>query len=459
MPSYDVVIIGAGVAGLNAAYVLASKGFKVAIIESKPRGKIGDKTCGDAIGVHHFEELGWNPPQEVIDHKYDGVKIYSPSEEYSVVVPGEGVSVNRFKFGQWLLKRAEEHGAELLDRHVLVGVALNDEGVKLIKVKELGKPGLKEIKARAFIDASGAKPALRTRLPLEWPIAERPFMSDFNIAYREVIKAEQPINEEDRKYAIIYLNTVIAPGGYWWLFPKDSSGTILNIGLGVVWGIGNYNPRHNYYEYLKPRFKGELIHAGGGIVPTRRPLPTLVWRNVGVVGDAAYTVNPVHGGGIGSSLQAADIVAKHMGNALEQGEVDEKSMWRANIEYIRAYGAKQASLDILRMYLQKLSNDDFEWILKNRIVDGSSIYDLGTEANIVEDIIKGVSRLFRLLGRPSLLNSLRIVKSYMDKVKQLYLDDYPEDPSGLLEWSNRVEKIFNVYRSKIGYDPGPKVKW
>ncbi len=459
MSSYDVVVIGAGVAGLNAAYVLASKGFKVAVIESKPRDKIGDKTCGDAIGLHHFEELGWNPPPEVIDYKYKGVKIYSPSEKYGIVVPGDGISVNRYKFGQWLLRRAEEAGAELFDRHVLVGLTLDDEGVRSVKVKELGRPGLKEIKARAFIDASGAKPALRLKLPLEWPIAERPFMSDFNITFREVIRAEEPMKEEDREYAVIYLNTTIAPGGYWWLFPKNSSGTILNIGLGVVWGIGDYNPRHNYYKYLKPRFKGETIHVGGGIVPTRRPLPTLVWRNVGVVGDAAYTVNPVHGGGIGSSLQAADIVAKHMGNALEQGEVDEKTMWRANIEYMRVYGAKQASLDILRMYLQKLSNDDFEWVLKNKIVDGSSIYDLGTKANLVEDIVKGVGRLLRLLGRPSLLNSLRIVKSYMDKVKQLYLDEYPEDPSGLPEWNDKVEKIFEEYRNKIEYDPGPKVKW
>ena len=84
---YDVIIIGAGVAGLNAAYELSSRGFTVAIIESKPRNKIGDKTCGDAIGLHHFKELGWEPPSDVIDHKYEGVKVYSPSEKYSVVVP------------------------------------------------------------------------------------------------------------------------------------------------------------------------------------------------------------------------------------------------------------------------------------------------------------------------------------------------------------------------------------
>ncbi len=455
---YDVIIIGAGVAGLNAAYELASRGFTVAIIESKPRDRVGDKTCGDAIGVHHFKELGWEPPNSVIDHKYKGVKVYSPSEKYGVVVPGEGVSLNRVKFGQWMLKRAEDQGAVLLDKHVLVGVTYDENGIKSVKVKPIGKNQVIELFGKAFIDASGAKPALRTKLPLEWPISDRPYMTDYNIAYREVIELEKPL-EEDNEYAAIYLNTEIAPGGYWWLFPKTPDGKVVNVGLGVIWGVNNYNPRKKYEQYLKKRFEGRLIHAGGGLVPTRRPLPTLVWKNVGVIGDAAYTANPVHGGGIGSSLQASRIVSKHLANALEEGEVDEYTMWRANHEYMRIYGAKQASLDVLRMYLQKLSNEDFEWILKNKIVDGRKIYDLGARASLSEEIIHNMSSLLKLLRRPSLLNMLRIVKNYMNKVKELYLDKYPDTPDKLQQWIEEADKIFDEYRQLIKYDPGSRVQW
>ncbi len=457
---YDVVIVGAGVAGLNAAYVLASKGFKVAIIESKPRSKIGDKTCGDAIGVHHFDELGWKPPSDIIDHYYKGVRIYSPSEKYSITVPGEGVSVNRIKFGQWLLKRAEEHGAILLDKHVVLGLELGEHGIKSLKVKKLGEPGLIEVEAEAFIDASGAKPAIRSKLPSDkWPLAEKPYMTDFNIGYREVVKLPEPINRDDIDYAVIYLNNTIAPGGYWWLFPKDPSGRIVNVGLGVIWGVNEYNPRKNYDMYLRKRFNGEIIHAGGGIIPTRRPLPTLVWRNLGVVGDAAYTVNPVHGGGIGSSMLAAKIVAEYIGKALEKGRVSEKETWPANREYLKYYGAKQASLDILRMLLQKLSNDDFEWILKEKVVDGNKIYELGTRGNLVESVVRGVARLVKLMRRPTLLNQLRTVKKYMDQAVKLYYDEYPDEPEKIWEWMKKSEEFFNEYRRIIGFDPGPKVKW
>jgi len=95
---FDVVVVGAGVAGLYASYQLASMGWKVALIESKPAGRIGDKVCADAIGVHHFEEIELTPPSYTIDHQYKGVKIYSPSGKHSIIVPGEGVSVNRIKF-------------------------------------------------------------------------------------------------------------------------------------------------------------------------------------------------------------------------------------------------------------------------------------------------------------------------------------------------------------------------
>jgi digeranylgeranylglycerophospholipid reductase len=385
--------------------------------------------------------------------------IYSPSEKYSIPVPGEGISVNRIKFGQWLLKRAEDHGAELLDKHVVLGVELDDNGVKALRVKKIGEAGLLTVEAKAFIDASGSKPAIRSRLPEDWPIAERPYMTDYNIAYREVVELPEPILEEDRDYAIIYLNTIIAPGGYWWLFPKEPSGRIVNVGLGVIWGVDEYNPRRNYDQYLRKRFTGKLIHAGGGIIPTRRPLPTLVWRNLGAAGDAAYTVNPVHGGGIGSSLLAAKIVAEHIARALEEGIVNEEKTWGANKEYLRLYGAKQASLDILRMYLQKLTNDDFEWIIKEKVIDGEKIYELGSKGSLVDTVVRGVTRLVKLMRRPSLLNQLRIVKSYMDKAIKLYYDEYPNTPQGIYEWMKRVEEFFNSYRKTIGFDPGPKVKW
>ncbi len=456
--SFDAVVVGAGVAGLNAAWVLAKKGFKTALIDSKPREKIGERACGDAIAKYHFDELGWFPPKNVINHYYKGVKVVSPSKLYEVIVPGEGVSVDSLKFGQWLLKRALDEGVELLDNHTLLKVRYDSDGVKAVYVKEKGKPGLKEVIAKAFIDASGARPALRLKLPEDWPISEKPYITDYNLAYREVIEVEEPVRDEDKDYAIIYLDTEIAPGGYWWYFPKES-GRIVNIGLGVVWSTKGYNPYHQYVKYLKNLCKGRVIHSGGGLVPTRRPLPTLVWRNVGVAGDAAYTVNPIHGGGRASSMLSGTIVAKHIANALEYGKINEETLWDANKEYMLVYGSKQAGLDVLRMYLQKLSNEDFEFLLKKRIVDGRLISEIGEKGNLAEEIVSTIKAVIALLGKPSLLNQLRIVKKYMEEAKKMYLEKYPHTPKDFKKWIKEAEKLFDDFRKIIGYDPGPKVPW
>ncbi len=453
----DVVIVGAGVAGLYSALLLGSMGWRVMLIESKAKSEIGNKVCGDAIGIHHFKDLNLDIPPSIIDHRYSGVTVYTHNLNYSITVPGDGVSVNRLKFGQWLLKQALDAGVELLDRHSVIEVNVVESGVKSIRAWRVGG-GVVEVEARAYIDASGAKPAIRSKVPLEWPIAERPYTTDFNLAYREVIELEKPIDWINTDYASIILDTRVAPGGYWWAFPKQRNGLVVNVGLGVVWS-GDNNPRRNFEKHIKPKFPGRVIHAGGGIVPTRRPLSTLVWRNVIVVGDAAYTVNPVHGGGIGSSMLSAAITSKHLNSALEAGNISEESLWSVNIDYMRAYGAKQARLDVLRMFMQKLSNEDYEWIVRNRIVSGDNVYELGTRGDLAEQVIHTLSAFIKLLGKPSLLSQLRIVRSYMKKISELYTDQYPVTPRELGNWIIRVNRLIEEYTHVIGYERGVLVKW
>ncbi|MEB3773291.1 MAG: dehydrogenase, partial [Desulfurococcales archaeon] len=184
---------------------------------------------------------------------------------------------------------------------------------------------------------------------------------------------------------------------------------------------------------------------------TRRPANTLVWNNFIGIGDNAFTVNPVHGGGMGYAMYAAFNASKAIKEAFERGDFSAKGLWYANIGYMRTLGAKQASLDIFRMFLQIMSNDDIEFGLKNRIMREEDMYETSVTGDLKADlgILDKLSVVLKTLGRPSLLMRLRTVGKYMSQAKSLY-KKYPESPDGLDKWVAEVESLYSTYKKELG---------
>ena len=63
MEKFDTIVVGGGTAGCVAAKTLASAGLSVCLVDRKDRNSIGKKVCGDAIGKHHFDNLGLSYPK------------------------------------------------------------------------------------------------------------------------------------------------------------------------------------------------------------------------------------------------------------------------------------------------------------------------------------------------------------------------------------------------------------
>jgi flavin-dependent dehydrogenase len=119
MNKFDVLVVGAGTAGCLAAKTAAEKGLKVCLIDNKKKEDIGAKICGDALGEHHFKTLGLEKPQgDELEKRIEGVKIFSPDMNAVFTIEDKdfvGYILNRRLFGQWLLKKAIDKGASLLD--------------------------------------------------------------------------------------------------------------------------------------------------------------------------------------------------------------------------------------------------------------------------------------------------------------------------------------------------------
>lgn len=448
MRTCDIVIAGGGTAGLYAAYLLAKLGFSVTVIEQKPLDKLF-KVTGDAIGKHHIEQHIPDVEQEVFVNYYRGALVISPEEDVVIEVPGEGYALDVHKWLTHLAKRALNAGAEILDQASAVKPIFENGEVRGIVVQRRDGTRL-EIQAKVTIDATGASGAIRTKLPQNIPVSEPLRPEDASYAVREIVELETDI---DRKELIrIFLNQDIAPGGYWWFFPKTSR--MANVGLGI-WGkyvkeLG-YNPNKFYEKLVKTRSElknRKVLNSGGGIVPTRRPLDTLVWNRFLAIGDAACAVNPVHGGGLGPAMLSAKIATEVIAEAYERDELSARGLWNYNIRYVQAYGLKQAKLDIFRLALQHMDNREIEAGLRARLVESSDVLALSSEGS-ERSLLTRIRMLFKLVRLPlSLIRKLALAVSYMKKIEELYRQ-YPREPEGLPQWQIRIRQLYEEYLSKL----------
>ena len=448
---YDVAIVGLGPAGSSLARLLAGSGLKIIGIDMVDWDGVWGKPCGDAIGRHHFEETGLPEPRGAeVKQVVEGIDIISPSEEHVLTVRGEGYVIDRNKLGTRYIREAMDGGVEVLLKTQAIAPII--ENGKVTGVRAIRRDDGKhiEIQANVVVDATGNSGVLRKKLPKDWPANEPLKPVDANIAYREIVELDYEI--ERPEYLRIYLNQKIAPGGYWWFFPEGL--TRANIGLGVQGGRGYPMPNKIYRETLSKRPEVRpvrVLNASGSLVPTRRPANTLAWNGFIGIGDNGYTVNPVHGGGMGYAMYAAFMARRAILEAHESGNFTAEGLWSVNIGYMRTLGAKQAALDIFRIFLQNLTDDDIEYGIKHGIMKAEDAYETSVTGELHANlsILDKISTVLKTLGRPSLLPKLVVVARYMKRVREHYIR-YPDRPEDLARWVAEVESIYSEYKKAIG---------
>ena len=438
---HDVLVVGAGTAGCTAARAAAEKGLDVLLLELKPEERIGEKVCADAIGKHHFDRLGMAYPSgEELKTRVRGVRVYSPSKAVSYFVPGEGFILNRKAFGQRLLREALNAGAELRDRVKVLNPIVKDGFVVGVEARDLRTGSKLAFYAEVVVDASGFFPAVRSKLPPEAHMPERLDPRDYCVGYREI--RELATEPEEPDTCLIFLSNELAPGGYAWIFP--AGGNRVNVGLGVQASRGRINPRELLYEKVLKWsiFKGSrVLEAGAWFIPTRRPLDTMVWNGLIVVGDAACQANPLHGGGIGQTLLGGSLAGEVASDALEEGDVSASSLWPYNVEFMRLMGARNAELDVFRIFLQTLSDDEIDYGMRKRLISEKELAMVSEGKPLSLGIVEKLARGLKALDRPGFLRRLSRVLGLMKAVREHYAA-YPREPEGLGAWQKKTEELF-----------------
>ena len=430
---YDVVVAGADVAGTIVSKKIAQKGYKVALVECKPTSIIGKKVCGDGVGLHDFQEAEIDPPTFEAERTVKGVKIYSKSEEPIFKIKGDGFTLDRHKFGQRLLKEAQNEGVELFPENMVTESLLENNRVMGIAARHHGS--INKFRASITIDATGIVAAVRTTLPASWPVSERIDRSEIGIGYRQY----RMLSDTFEEYCSIYYDWDLAQGGYCWIIPKKNN--IVNTGILVPFNnsvtSSELDARFRKFIDYTPMLKdSDHIRSEIGLVPLRHPLPSAVANGFLTIGDAAFHANPLNGDGIGPAMYAAKITSEVAVSCLDKQQYSEDDLWRFNIDYMKTQGYKYYKNKVLADFMRSLTHNEVIQFLK--LLGTKGEYESGDFLSELS-ILDKLNAILKISLKPKLF--FRIART-VNKISFVssHCTHFAQEPESLPLWIKELSK-------------------
>lgn len=460
--NYDALVIGGGTGGAAIAKFLAQRGIDTGLIEKAKFNEL-HKICGDATSESHFVKVNQidNKNKIEVPHGEEfynivkGFAFYSPTmKEYKIPSDGDGWIIARDRFGRRLIQEAGDAGVDLNEEVTVLKPIHHstEDRVTGVTVKTNDKKTL-DINAKIIVDASGMASIIRRQIDetkAKWDQIIRHY--DLSAAYRELVQFTEPITDPD--YIRLYFDSENCPGGYFWIFPQNEYAA--NVGLGVeprrIEG-GPMNAYHIWKKKVPELFNDQekVIHGGGATVPLRRPMDTLVYGGVVLIGDAGACVRSTDGGGIGQSLISASYATGAIDEALQTGNYSRTGpLWNYNYNYMRDTGAKEAPLALMKVTLVTGTNREIMTILDNQVITAEDLYNLNSGEPLSLSLSSKIKRAYR--GKTILPFLLRVLKTLrnMDAARKLY-KNYPDNWNDFLVWKKQIVNLYRDEQRAIAY--------
>ncbi len=446
----------------------SNQNFKILVIDRNSRQEVGKKTgsgwvCGDAVSKSSLDflanEVGIHYGKPELEHAVQGIVAYSPDHLSKAMFEGGGFLLNRRLLPQRQLNDAEKMGVEFQFDTYADGLIAEDGFIKGVQCRSAKDNSVSKKTAKLVVDATGSASRLRTGLPIKSYIEkEIDKENDLESTGRYILEFEHGVEDNtffDADYGIIHLDQEIAPGGYAWVFPKGKDK--MNVGLGVQRRLLEKRNKElgredtlqsliDEYVRTNPVIKSWKLAEGSEDqgnakgswqVPVRRQNDCLVANGYMIVGDAAWMPRPVDAGGIGPAIYASTIAGRVVAEALQRNDMSERALWKFNTEYVRTYGYRMASFEILRRFLQITNNDDLNYGLKHFL--GQDDIDSITRRehpDFKRADYGNPGRLIWAIGRLGLARGLKYAADKSKKLMEHY-KNYPSSPDGFEDWHGK----------------------
>ncbi|MEO7095810.1 MAG: FAD-dependent oxidoreductase [Polyangiales bacterium] len=377
---FDVVVVGAGVAGSACARFLAEGGLRVALVDRRAMAKAGARWV-NGVPARAFDQARIARPQPPelrgAGHRFI---VASPSGRTRIALDGDNpvMEVDMRHLGQRMRDGAKVAGATLIEETPVEGVSL-DGGRPVALDTPAGR-----LEARLFVDASGLPAVVRRAVFPRWPDVARAHLC---LAGQEVCKladvaaARAYLAQNDLRSGDVHALTG-THGGYSVVNLRvdlpDHEGHEGDTGevsllTGAVPDSGTTGAAMIEELQRAHAWIGERVFGGAGALPLRRPYARLTAPGLVLLGDAGSQMFPAHGSGIAIGLRAARLLADVV---LEAGPTrlgDEDASWSYAMRFHREHGGTLAGYDLVRRMAQAFSRDDAEALYDTGLITHASV--------------------------------------------------------------------------------------
>jgi len=357
---FDLIIVGAGPAGISSAIVAAMGGLKVIVIE---RGEFpGSKSVfGGVVYASEIAKLVpefWNEKRIPIERRITDSRLVYMNDNGALQVgyktgkfaedPPNVLSVHRAKFDRWFAKKAQEAGA-LIICNTCVEEVLRDNTGRVTGVRT-GRPD-GDVFGKMVIFADGIQSPLTVRAGI------RPEVKPENVALS--VKENIQIGEEEvnKRFSVkpgegvtFEMLGSMADGMDGVAIMYTNKDTVsLGVGANLKQWMVNKNTPYELMDRLKEHpFVKPFVEGGTLKEYTAHWLPEGGWDTIPklygdgylLTGDTAMLFNTLHREGTNLAQATGRMAGEMALEAIGKGDTSEKALKAYNTRVMKSFVGK-----------------------------------------------------------------------------------------------------------------------
>lgn len=377
--SFDVVVAGAGPAGLTFSRYLANAGFKVAVLEKaitigEPRHDTGG-SFPDMLENHGISE-------DVIAQKLNRIRFETVTKTVEKRVSTPAIILDRRKFARALAEKAVDAGVELMLNSRVLGALRRNGKITGVSFKNFGVAS--EAEATLVVDATGKEDAV---------LAREAGLLKYGGGTSSAFECEFFCRELREPDTAVHGFGKYASGGYAWIYPTGEKSAIVGIGrpnakLKELSGDFDFFVK-SCFSKVASEFQPVEYH----LCSTPRTIDIQIKAacddNLLCIGSVGGYANPLWNEGIRFVMDHAKTSAEICAGALEGGDLGKKTLSRCNYVWEKKNGLLW---NVIKKYVRSAGHaTDDKWDKLLEVVeklDEETVYNILRGTPSVKDVIR-----------------------------------------------------------------------